>query len=249
MTMKLARNGDGAEIFFSLQGEGKELGRPSVFVRTSRCNLYCRWCDTPYTWNWQGHGFQHDGGASSAFDAAAETVTLDPYEVAERVRQFPCFNVVLTGGEPLLQADACVALMQRLRAIDARYRFDVETNGTLVPPAEMEVLVDLYMVSPKLDNSGVKASLRLRPDALAHFARDPRALFKFVLSDPSETRELLELLEPYGVARDRIYLMPQASSTDDLRAKAPAVAAVALAHGFRFSDRLHLHLYGKARGV
>lgn len=247
--MKLARNGDGPEIFFSLQGEGRELGRPSVFVRTSRCNLYCRWCDTPYTWNWRGHGFEHDGGASSEFEAASETVTLEPDEVAEHVRRFPCFNVVLTGGEPLLQADACVALMQRLRSLDARYRFDVETNGTLVPPLAMQGLVDLYMVSPKLDNSGVRASLRLRPDALAYFARDERASFKLVLSDPSETREVLELLEPYGVAPDRIYLMPQASSAEELRAQGPAVAAVALAHGFRFSDRLHLHLYGKARGV
>jgi 7-carboxy-7-deazaguanine synthase len=247
--MKLARNGDGPEIFFSLQGEGRELGRPSVFVRTSRCNLYCRWCDTPYTWNWRGHGFEHEGGPSSEFEAPAETISLDPSAVVERVRQFPCFNVVLTGGEPLLQAGACVELMLQLRALDARYRFDVETNGTLVPPVAMRELVDLYMVSPKLDNSGVKASLRLRPDALAHFAQDERALFKLVLSDPSQTREVLELLEPYGVARDRIYLMPQASSADELRAQGPALAAAALAHGFRFSDRLHLHLYGKARGV
>jgi organic radical activating enzyme len=247
--MKLARNGDGPEIFFSLQGEGRELGRPSVFVRTSRCNLYCRWCDTPYTWNWRGSGFEHEGGERSEFDADAETVSLDPSAVAEHVRRFPCFNVVLTGGEPLLQADACVELMQRLRAIDPRYRFDVETNGTLVPPAAMQALVDLYMVSPKLASSGVKASLRLRPDALAHFAREPRALFKLVLDDADEVREILALLEPLGVARDRIYLMPQASSSEGLRAKGPALAATALAHGFRFSDRLHLHLYGKARGV
>jgi 7-carboxy-7-deazaguanine synthase len=247
--MKLARSGDGPEIFFSLQGEGKHAGRPSVFVRTSRCNLYCRWCDTPYTWNWRGHGFEHADGDDALFEPDAETLTLGVEQVAEHVRRFPCRNVVLTGGEPLLQADACVELMRQLRSSDPGYRFDVETNGTLVPPAAMQELVELYMVSPKLENSGVKASLRLRSDALGHFARDARALFKFVLATPGEAHEVLALAEAHGIAPDRIFLMPQASSAASLRERSPEVAAACLAHGFRFSDRLHLHLYGRARGV
>jgi 7-carboxy-7-deazaguanine synthase len=247
--MKLARLGDGPEIFFSLQGEGKHVGRPSVFVRTSRCNLYCRWCDTPYTWNWRGHGFDHVGGESSVFDAESETITLSGEQVAAHVRRFPCLDLVLTGGEPLLQADACIELMQRLRAIDPDYRFDVETNGTIVPPAAMQELVQLYTVSPKLDNSGVRAGLRLRPEALAHFAGEPRAVFKFVLGGPGELPEVLALVEAHGIAQERVFLMPQASNAAALREHGPAIAALCLEHGFRFSDRLHLHLYGQARGV
>jgi organic radical activating enzyme len=247
--MKLARNGDGPEIFFSLQGEGKHAGRPSVFVRTSRCNLYCRWCDTPYTWNWRGHGFEHVGGDESRFDAEQETLTLACEQVVEHVRRFPCLNVVLTGGEPLLQAEACAELMQRLRALEPGYRFDIETNGTLVPPPSMQALVDLYTVSPKLENSGVRATLRLRPDALAYFAGDARAVFKFVLGAPAEVVEVLALLEAHGIEPDRVFLMPQASSARGLRERGPEIAATCLEHGFRFSDRLHLHLYGPARGV
>jgi organic radical activating enzyme len=247
--MKLARNGAGPEIFFSLQGEGKHVGRPSVFVRTSRCNLYCRWCDTPYTWNWRGRGFEHTGGEESTFEPDAETVTLDVERIARHVQSFPCLNVVLTGGEPLLQADACVELMRGLRALDPGYRFDVETNGTLVPPPAMQELVELYMVSPKLENSGVEPSLRLRTDALRFFAREPRASFKFVLAASGDAREVLALAEAHGIASDRIYLLPDASSAAALRERSPGVAAACLAHGFRFSDRLHLHLYGKARGV
>ena len=136
--MKLARLGDGPEIFFSLQGEGKNQGAPSVFVRTSRCNLYCAWCDTPYTWNWTGTAFVHE--SAPKFDMVAQTIELDVAEVAQIVRRFPCRRLVLTGGEPLLQASDCAALVRELRSDGARYAVEVETNGTLLPPAELEAL-------------------------------------------------------------------------------------------------------------
>src|SRR5690606_13922744 len=114
--MKLARLGEGPEIFFSLQGEGKSLGAPSVFVRSSRCNLYCSWCDTPYTWNWSGTGFAHD--SAPKFDMHAHTIELGVPDVVAWVRRWPCRRVVLTGGEPLLQAADCAALVRALRAIE-----------------------------------------------------------------------------------------------------------------------------------
>ena len=158
--MKLARLGEGPEIFFSLQGEGKSLGAPSVFVRTSRCNLYCSWCDTPYTWNWSGTSFAHD--SAPKFDMQAQTIELGVPDVAAWVRRWPCRRVVLTGGEPLLQAVDCEALVRALRASEPRYAIEIETNGTLVPPAALDAVIDQYNVSPKLENSGVERALRLR---------------------------------------------------------------------------------------
>jgi 7-carboxy-7-deazaguanine synthase len=245
--MKLARLGAGPEIFFSLQGEGKNQGAPSVFVRTSRCNLYCSWCDTPYTWNWLSTGFVHD--SATKFDMRQQTLELDVPEVVAWVRRWPCRRVVLTGGEPMLQAHDCAALITDLRAFDARYAVEIETNGTLVPPRELDLVVDQYTVSAKLKNSGVESSLRLRKDALAFFAGSPKSVFKFVVAGGGDVAEVTGLVDAYGIDPDRVYLMPQAQSAARLGELGPDIAAACLANGYRFSDRLHIHLFGNRPGV
>src|ERR1700749_3162604 len=117
-----------AEIFYSLQGEGILVGVPSVFVRTSGCNLRCTWCDTPYTsWNPEGS------------ELAAE-------EIVRQVRAFPAAHAVLTGGEPMLFADS-ITLPQGFR--EAGLHITVETAGTIYQP----VACDLMSISPKLANS------------------------------------------------------------------------------------------------
>jgi organic radical activating enzyme len=243
--MKLARLGDGPEVFFSLQGEGKNQGTPSVFVRTSRCNLYCTWCDTPYTWNWIGSPFAHE----QKFDKRSHTIELEPAEVAAWVGRWSCRRVVLTGGEPLLQAGACRELVELLRAVDATYSVEIETNGTLVPSPELDALLSQYTVSPKLASSGVEATLRSKPQALEYFARNPKSVFKFVVSDAGDAAEVALVAETYAIAPDRIYLMPRGTSPAELEARRPDVAATCLERGYRFSDRLHIHLFGNRPGV
>jgi 7-carboxy-7-deazaguanine synthase len=245
--MKLARLGEGAEIFFSLQGEGRNQGAPSVFVRTSRCNLYCSWCDTPYTWNWHGTSFIHTGGAK--FDPSAASIELDISAVSALVRRWRCRRVVLTGGEPLLQARDFVQLLTELLAVDPSYTFEVETNGTLIPPAELDSLLGQYTVSPKLESSGVERALRLRDDALAFMAASPKSVFKFVIAAALDVREVAALATRHGVDPDRIYLMPQGTTTEALAALRPIVAEACLEHGYRFSDRLHIQLFGNRPGV
>ena len=105
--MKLARLPDGSpEIFHTLQGEGASLGKPSVFIRSSLCNLHCQWCDTDYTWNWEGTPWKHerDGDPGYAkFRKSEQIIQRTPAEVAACAERFPCRHLVLTGGEPLLQ--------------------------------------------------------------------------------------------------------------------------------------------------
>jgi organic radical activating enzyme len=245
--MKLARLGAGPEIFFSLQGEGKNQGAPSVFVRTSRCNLYCTWCDTPYTWNWHGTPFEHDGGKK--FEMQAETIELDVAEVAAIVEGWPCRRLVLTGGEPMLQAADCARLVRTLKSSEPGYAVEIETNGTVLPPPELDVLLDQYTVSAKLENSGIERSLRLRREALAFFASSPKSVFKFVIGASADVEQVREIVESHGILPDRVYLMPEARSAARLGQMAPLVAAACLENGYRFSDRLHIHLFGNRPGV
>lgn len=249
--MKLARLAGGPEIFLSIQGEGKSLGRPSVFVRTSQCNLHCQWCDTDYTWNFRGTPFKHRRDADPSyqkFDKAEQQIALTPAEVVPWVRKHACRNVVLTGGEPLIQQPALSELMRLLRDEDPGYRFEIETNGTFLPSAELDPLVAQYNVSPKLAHGGDPRSLRHNPEVLRHFAGDVRASFKFVVSGEADVDELLELVRSYAIEPERVYLMPEGTTNAALDQHAQAVLRLCLTHGFQYTDRLHVRLFGDLRG-
>ncbi len=160
------------EIFASLQGEGASAGKPCAFVRLSRCNLACVWCDTAYTWRFEGDNRPHRDGID--FARKANQVTLAEDDVAARIAALGQPRLVITGGEPLLQAPALARMIAALPAM----RIEVETNGTVAPPPAFDALVQQYNVSPKLAHSGNPAELALVPERLAAWAADPRALLQ-----------------------------------------------------------------------
>lgn len=246
--MKLARMPDGSpEIFHTLQGEGRHTGRPSVFLRASLCNLSCHWCDTPYTWNWEDTDHAHEGGEKYRRDE--QILDLSTGAIVEAVSAFPCRNYVFTGGEPLLQERNWVELMAALSAEDPGSAYEVETNGTLLPGAEFLDRIGQCNVSPKLSNSRVPEELRCKPDVLRGFAATGKADFKFVAGEVADLAEILDLVDACELPRDRVFLMPRARTVAELDETAPVVAKLALDNGFRFSDRLHLRLYGAKRGT
>lgn len=250
--LKLARLGDGPEIFHTLQGEGISAGRPAVFVRLSLCNLHCRWCDTDYTWNWVGTPFPHDRDGEpgyAKYRREEQMLSLEPGEVALRLAEWPTRRVVLTGGEPMLQQEGLAALAAAARAMDARYFFEVETNGTIAPEEAFDHFVGQYNVSPKLANSGNRESLRMRPDVLARFAASGKAWFKFVVASPEDATEIRALLDTTGIPTDRVLLMPEGRTPEAVAANRDLVVRLCLDHGFTFTDRLHLRLFGARRGT
>ncbi|OYV04731.1 MAG: 7-carboxy-7-deazaguanine synthase QueE [Verrucomicrobiales bacterium VVV1] len=250
--MNLARLGDGPEIFHTLQGEGVSAGLPAVFVRSSRCNLHCHWCDTDHTWNFEGTPWTHEKDAVPGYAKhrkADVTIEMSPSVIADLVAAYPCRRVVLTGGEPLLQQDAWVELIRALREIDPGYVFEVETNGTLAPTAEFVQAVDQFNVSPKLANSGMDESLRLKPEALKALAATGKAWLKFVLTAPSDLSEIEAIAERVPVSRDRILLMPEGRTVPELDETSAWLADLCRENGYRFSDRLHVRLWGDKRGV
>lgn len=250
--MKLAKLNGKAEIFYSIQGEGKNMGRPSIFVRTSLCNLHCTWCDTDYTWNWEGTPFHHNNDGLPGykkFYKGEYIAEMSVTAVAKEIEALNGKNVVLTGGEPLLQQTELSALMQTLRKEDAGYWFEVETNGTIAPSESFEKLVDQYNVSPKLKNSNNPAKIREKADALNFFAGNPKAVFKFVVSSEGDLEEVLLLIEKYHIDNDSVFLMPEGTSPENLREKQQWLVEACKKYGFNYTDRLHIHIYGNKRGV
>lgn len=226
-----------AEIFYSIQGEGRLIGVPSVFVRTSGCNLRCWWCDTPYT-SWNPIG-EH----------------LSIPEIEARVARYPAArHVVLTGGEPLI-APGIAALSHRLQ--ESGYHLTFETAGTVYKP----VAVDLFSISPKLSNStpGSDAGswrdrhekTRLNLPVLRTMMQAADYQLKFVVGQESDLTEIDAVLEELAPAGEpsQVLLMPQARTVEELDRISPWLADACKDRGYRFCDRLHLRLYGNKPGT
>ena len=225
-----------SEIFHSIQGEGKLAGVPSVFVRTSGCNLRCTWCDTPYT-SWEPEG---------------EPLSVNA--VMEQVRRFDTRHVVLTGGEPMIDPDI-VELTGRLR--NTGYHLTIETAATVW----REVVCDLASISPKLANStprhrdgGRHAAAhekgRINVDTIRRFMAMSDYQLKFVVERPEDLEEIDALLSQIeSVEPTNVLLMPQGVTKEELGRRAGWITELSKARGFRYCPRLHIELYGNRRGV
>jgi organic radical activating enzyme len=212
-------------------------------VRLSRCNLSCTWCDTAYTWRFVGDHRPHRDGV--AYERAANQVTLSETDVAQRIAALGKPRLVVTGGEPLLQAPA----LARMLALLPRVAIEIETNGTVAPPPALDALVDQYNVSPKLAHSGNPSELALIPERLRHWAAEPRAFFKFVVATPADVEEVLMLAEGYGIPHGRIWLMAEGTDPATLVARERWLAQLCLEHNLTLSKRMHIELYGDTRGT
>ena len=220
-----------AEIFYSIQGEGSLIGVPSVFVRTSGCNLRCSWCDTPYT-SWQPEGDER---------------SVD--EILEQVAGYPARHVVVTGGEPMIVPDI-VALTGQLRA--RGLHITIETAGTVFAP----VACDLMSISPKLANSTPEGRLalqherlRFQPDVLLRLMGAYTYQLKFVVMHREDVNEIERMVERIQADRTRVILMPEGVDADVLKERGIWLAEIAKSQGFRFSPRVHVDLWGNRRGV
>jgi organic radical activating enzyme len=231
------------EIFASLQGEGPSAGRPSTFIRLSRCNLSCVWCDTAYTWRFEGNNHPHRD--AQTFERKANQVTLSEDAAAARIAALSPRRLVVTGGEPLLQAPALARMIPLLPPM----HIEVETNGTFAPTPALDARIHQYNVSPKLAHSGNPAELALIPERLAAWSTDPRAMFKFVIAAPDDLAEVLSLQQTHAIPSQRIWLMPEGRDSDTLQVRSRWLAQICSEHEFNLSDRLHIHLYGDTRGT
>lgn len=207
-------------------------GVPSVFVRTSGCNLRCTWCDTPYT-SWQPEGE----------DRSIESI-------AEEVDRYGAEHVVITGGEPMI-APGIEELTRRLTQ-----HVTVETAGTV----DVAVRCDLMSISPKLANSTPRdrdggrwaaqhERLRHQPEILKRLMERYFYQLKFVISDPGDLTEVRTIVNELEASKDRVLLMPEGVDPALLAERGRWLVEVCKQEGFRFSPRLHIELWGNRRGV
>lgn len=226
-----------AELFYSIQGEGKLAGVPSVFVRASGCNLRCSWCDTPYaSWNPEGEDWSID-------------------RIVSAVDRHPSRYVVLTGGEPLIMPEI-EPLSERLHT--AGKHITVETAATVYKPLRLH----LASLSPKLGNSTPHARdggrfaaaherQRINLPVIQQFIdTSPEFQLKFVVADAGDLSEVDALLGGLrGWTPADVLLMPEGTDAATLAARAGWIGEVCKSRGFRYCPRLHLELYGNTRGT
>lgn len=227
-----------SEIFYSLQGEGVLTGVPSVFVRTSGCNLRCNWCDTPYA-SWNPEGTQKTTA-----------------EVIAEIQNHPARHVVLTGGEPMI-AKELPLLAAEIKKLG--HHITIETAATVAPDG---IACDLASLSPKLLNSAPDARLsatwrkkheatRWQPDVVRAWVDAYHYQFKFVVAQPADVDELEGMLASLNreIPRERVLLMPEGTTLDAIRGRAGWLSEVCKTRGYRYAHRLHIELYGNKRGT
>ena len=228
-----------SELFFSIQGEGELTGIPSVFVRTSGCNLRCRWCDTKYS-SWTPEG---------------ENVDIE--ELVEKVCSYPARHVVITGGEPMTAKDIkeFVDLLKQ-----SGKHITIETAGTIAPNG---IQCDLASISPKLSDSTPEKSeiseewierhdsTRIDYNILNEWIDSYEFQLKFVVSRRegiNEVKCIIDKIES-DILPEKVLLMPEGTDSETIHSRYDMLVDLCKENGFRMCNRLHLDLFGNTRGT
>ena len=211
-----------SEIFYSIEGEGIEIGRPEVFVRLSGCNLRCVWCDTKYAW--------YNG----------KEMSVD--EIIREIKRYPCKNVSITGGEPLLQKDELLELIRKLKEMG--YWVQINTNGTIFDKEIFE-LVDLITMDCKCPSSGMKSDLEVLKRTKKNFK--DKVQFKFVISNEEDYKLAEKLVKNLLEDALSIVFQPEWESVDFARKIVELVKSDGL--NVRVIIQQQKILWGSKRGV
>ena len=228
-----------SELFFSIQGEGELTGVPSVFVRTSGCNLRCRWCDTKYA-SWKPEG---------------ENVTIN--DLLDKVCSYPARHVVISGGEPMI-AKGIEEFTHLLK--ESGKHITIETAGTIAPNG---IQCDLASLSPKLSDSTPKEgdinkewidrheSKRLDYDILSEWVNSYNFQLKFVVSKEEEIKEIQNVISRIEgkILPEKVLLMPEGVDPDTLRSRYDLLIDLCKENGYRLCHRLHIDLFGNTPGT
>ena len=218
----------------TFQGEGPSTGRRCAFLRLTGCNLTCAWCDTPYTWDWNGVN-------GTVYDRDKETRWMHVDDVWQQLRTYSTPLIVISGGEPMMQQEALEPLVYTLtgQGVDV----EIETNGTIAP----RITPTRFNVSPKLANSGVLKRKAIKPVNLSQYVG--RAIFKFVCQSEGDLHEVQSILDEVGIPDDAVWIMPEGRDPITLSTHTDRLAEAVVQRGWNITPRLHVMIWGHRRGV
>jgi len=236
-----------SEVFYSIQGEGKTMGIPSVFVRLGGCNLMCG-----------GMGTQFDGELHNNAKWRCDTIEVwmkAQSKEFDQVLPEDCVkaiknnaHLIITGGEPTMQQKAVVEFLRYVRAnINENVFVEMETNGTIQASAELLNQINLFNCSPKLSNSGNDVEQTFKPDVIS-MLNNTNTIFKFVISNEEDWKEVCELYIPI-VDRNKIWLMPAGENQELISQTKQYVAELARDNYLNFTTRLHIEIWNQKTGV
>jgi len=219
------------EMFHSIQGEGRTIGKNVVFLRLSGCNLKCTYCDSKYSWS--------DGKFIQMSD------------IIDYIKSTKANGLVITGGEPLLQLEAIKCLLVDIsNEIGKDFHIEIETNGTIkIGIYDNYLFSNVYFnVSPKLKNSDCFYKLDDVRVNLIHFNNYfKNSIFKFVVSSKDDIDEINILCE--GFNENRIYLMPEGITREVQIKNQIDVIDICKEFGYNFSPRTHILIWDNKKGV
>lgn len=227
------------EQFPTIQGEGKHVGVPTYFIRTTGCNLRCEWtnpdktttkCDTPYT-SWKPE--------------RGEKLSVRYSDIPKNIK-----HIVITGGEPTLQSD----LGDIVKGfIEDNYAVTIETNGTRY----MNIPGAFMSISPKLKSSypleGSAWILHTKNnkfiEAISQYIKTNEYQLKFVVNSKKDIKEILRLRDSLKIPNDKIYLMPQGITQKQFKERQKDIFDLCIKYGFNYTPRLHIDIWGNKRGT
>ena len=247
------------EHFYSIQGEGRYTGTPSVFFRFGGCNMKCEGfgciekasdgvevlgCDTVYAVN-KEH-FSHNWVA--IYDHRELLQVLELYELPKAV------DIVLTGGEPLIYANDEIFVLFLEKLLERGHKITFETNGSLNVDFEKYPVYKecVFALSVKLSNSKESFAKRVRGDVIYNIASNAKeAFFKFSIDAESIDLGLEEEIESISIhaPTTQVYCMPLGGSKEEVQANTEPLVEFCKAKGYIFSDRLHIRIWDQNKGV
>lgn len=247
------------EHFYSIQGEGKYVGTPSLFFRFGGCNMKCEGfgckesapdgsevvgCDTVYAVNKEhfAQNWQSINSADELLDI------LNEYALPNAV------DIVLTGGEPLIYANDAIFVAFLEALVAQGHRITFETNGSLnVDFLKYGVYKEcIFALSVKLANSSEPLSKRVRGEVITSLATNATdAFFKFSIDAASINANLDKELEAIlrFASKTQVYCMPLGGDKKSVEQNTQPLIEFCKAKGYNFSDRLHIRIWDVNKGV